>query len=85
MADRYCYVASKPGKPGAYAACSDADDYKAQAAKFCAREIKAGGVIQRVTSAKARTMLGEWLEWVDSSSPKQSSLMDSLDSRHAAK
>lgn len=63
MSERFCYVSSKPGAIGAHAACSDADDYKDGAAEFCAREVRAGNIVQRVTSEDARELLGKYLEW----------------------
>lgn len=59
----FCYVASKPGQPGAYAACADMPEYPKDTANFVSGEIRRGATVQRVPSEQARTMLGEWLKW----------------------
>ena len=59
----HCYVAIKKDRPGAYAACADLEDMPAETAKFVATEIKRGAKVERVTTEKARSMLGEYVKW----------------------
>lgn len=61
--NHFCYAAKHPGEPGAYAVCVDEKGYEKDLAKFIAREIKAGSVVERVTCNQATALLNEYVAW----------------------
>lgn len=63
MADGFCYVAKHADTPGAYAACADLPECKADTAKFVAAEIKNGAHVERVPTEEARRLLVEYIDW----------------------
>lgn len=58
----FCYVAMRPGVPGAYAACADMASMPKETARFVADEIKRGAIVERVPTEDARRLLGEYIK-----------------------
>lgn len=61
--DRMCYIARVEGQPGCFAACADMKEHPKDTARFVAEHVRKGHIVERVTSEKARDMLGQWLKW----------------------
>lgn len=57
----HCYVAAHPGKAGYYAACVDDPKYAKETAKFVAKCIREGAIIDRVTMDETRRGLNEYV------------------------
>ena len=58
--ETFCYVAADPEQPGAAWAAIVILDNQKDLSKFCAKEIKSGANIERVTVERAREMLCAW-------------------------